>query len=196
MNNAHLHLLTNHLPILLPIVGLVLLIAGLILKSDIIKRASYCTFIVAAISAIFTLSSGESAEEVLEGMQIAEESFIKEHEEIAEVFAVSLYILGALSVLGLWANWNRKWYSPFILFSVIILSLVTLYYGKLTGTSGGEIRHTEIRDTEACVTPFNTPSLDSTCVPSNLNGDSQFQEQRFSHLNQVPINLSFSYFVL
>lgn len=61
MNNAHLHLMTNHLPILLPIVGLVLLIAGLILKSDIIKRASYGIFIVAAISAIFTLSKGEGA---------------------------------------------------------------------------------------------------------------------------------------
>ena len=119
MNNAHL-------PILLPIVGLVLLISGLILKSDIIKRASYCTFIVATV----------------------------------------------------------------------ILSFVSLYNTKLTGTSGGEIRHTEIRDTEACVTPFNNPSLDSNCVPSNLNGDSQFQEQRFSHLNQAPINLSFSYFVL
>lgn len=119
MNNAHL-------PILLPIVGLVLLISGLILKSDIIKRASYCTFIVATV----------------------------------------------------------------------ILSFVSLYNAKLTGTSGGEIRHTEIRDTEACVAPLNTPSLDSTCVPSTLKGGSLIQEQCFSLLNRTPVNLSFSYFVL
>lgn len=129
-------------------------------------------------------------------MQNVDESIIKEHEENAEVFAVSLCFLGALSLLGLWANWKRKWYSPLIQFGVIILSVVSIYYARQTATSGGEIRHTEIRDTEALNTPFHNPPIDATSGPSTLNRGSQIQEQSFSLLNQAPVNLSFSYFVL
>jgi hypothetical protein len=37
---------------------------------------------------------------------------------------------------------------------VLILSIVVLYFGKVTGTTGGEIRHTEIRANQA---PGNQP---------------------------------------
>jgi len=156
MNEAQLHLALNHLPIILPIVGLLLMIGGLFVKSEIIKRAAYCIFIVAALSAVASFFSGEGAEELIEELPGVDEQFIKTHEEIAEVFAISLYLLGALSIIGLWANWKQKWYSKTILMFTLLLSFFALFYAKRTGTSGGEIRHPEIREAQVSNTPASS----------------------------------------
>ncbi|MEZ4884551.1 MAG: hypothetical protein R3E32_07495 [Chitinophagales bacterium] len=145
MNGAHWHLVLNHLPIIIPMVGLLVMIGGLLIKSEILKRAAYSIFILGAITAIAAFSTGEGAEEVIEGIQGIDERYIKVHEEIAEVFSIILYVLGAISLIGLWANWKGKSFSNSIVFVTIALSLVGLFYAKQTGTTGGEIRHTEIR---------------------------------------------------
>ncbi len=145
MNGAHLHLLLNHFPIIVMIVGFLIMVGGFIFKSEILKRASYCIFILSAITAIPTFLSGGEAEEVVEGINGIDEQFIKVHEETAEVFATLLYVLGGISLIGLWANWKKKSYSNIISFVIIAFSLIVLFYGKKTGTTGGEIRHTEIR---------------------------------------------------
>ena len=38
MNQAHVHLAINHLPIILPIAGLLIFIGGLIFRSELVKR--------------------------------------------------------------------------------------------------------------------------------------------------------------
>jgi uncharacterized membrane protein len=146
MNAAHWHLVLNHLPIIIPIIGLLILITGLFLKSEILKRAAYCLFILGAMIAIAASLTGEEAEEVIEGMAGIDEKFIKVHEEVAEIFAILIYILGGISLIGLWANWKQKSFSNIISFVVIAFTVVVLFYAKETGTTGGEIRHTEIRE--------------------------------------------------
>lgn len=121
------------------------MVGGLVLKSEILKRTAYCIFIGGALAAIAAFSTGEGAEEVVEGIQGVDEKFIKIHEEAAEIFALLLYILGLLSVAGLWANWKKKSYSQTVSIVTLVLSLVVLFFAKQTGTTGGEIRHTEIR---------------------------------------------------
>lgn len=37
MNSAHLHLVVNHLPIIFPIVGVIVMITGLVSKSEAVK---------------------------------------------------------------------------------------------------------------------------------------------------------------
>ncbi len=145
MNDAHLHLALNHLPIILPLVGLLIMLVGLYLKSEILKRAAYFIFIGAALTAITAFNTGEAAEEIVEEIQGIEEHFIEEHEEIAETFAILVYILGGLSLIGLWANWKEKSFSKTISMVTIAFTFVVLFYAKQTGTTGGEIRHTEIR---------------------------------------------------
>ena len=49
MNDAHLHLVVNHLPIIIPIAGLAVLASGFILKSEVVKRVAYFLFVIAAI---------------------------------------------------------------------------------------------------------------------------------------------------
>lgn len=154
MNGAHWHLVLNHLPIIIPIVGLLIMVGGFFFKSEILKRAAYCIFILGAITAIAAFSTGEGAEEVVERIQGIDERFIEVHEETAEVFAILLYILGGVSLIGLWANWRKKSFSKIIAFLSIGLTIIVLFYAKQTGTTGGEIRHTEIRTDGANGSPM------------------------------------------
>ena len=52
MNEAHLHLTFNHLPLIAPIIALLIMIGGILLKSEVIKRTAYAIFILGAIMTI------------------------------------------------------------------------------------------------------------------------------------------------
>ena len=48
-------------------------------------------------------------------------------------------------MLGLWASFKQKSFSSIISIATLIFAFVVLFFAKQTGTTGGEIRHTEIR---------------------------------------------------
>jgi uncharacterized membrane protein len=145
MNNAHWHLALNHLPVIVPLLGLIILVAGFIFRSDIVKRVAFAVVIFGAICTIPAFFTGEGAEEVVEGFPEITKSMIHDHEEIAEVFAILSYLLGGLSLFAFWSNLRQKTFSTYAAIAVVVLSCATLFYAKSTATSGGEIRHTEIR---------------------------------------------------
>jgi uncharacterized membrane protein len=149
MNEAHFHLVVNHLPIIFPLVGLIIMITGLISKSEAVKRTAFMIFILGSLAALVAMASGEGAEEVVEKISGISESFIKKHEENAEIFAILSYILGSISILGLWASIKQKKFSSIITICTLVFVVVVLFFAKHTGTSGGEIRHTEIRGSNA-----------------------------------------------
>lgn len=147
MNGAHFHLVVNHFPIILPIVGVLVLLIGLVAKSEAVKRTGYLIFILGSISSIVAMTSGEGAEEVVENLIGVTENFIERHEKTAETFSLLSYILGGISLLGLWASFTKKSFANIIAGLTIILASVTLFFAQRTATTGGEIRHTEIRET-------------------------------------------------
>lgn len=145
MNPAHWHLVVNHLPILFPVVGVIVMVTGLISKSEAVKRTSYLIFAIGALSAIVAMSTGEEAEDTVERISGISEDYIESHEETAETFALLSYLLGGLSLFGLWASFKEKGFSNLLSMGTLIFAFVVLFFGKETGTTGGEIRHTEIR---------------------------------------------------
>ena len=145
MNGAHWHLVVNHLPMIFPIVGVIVMITGLVSKSEAVKRTAFMIFILGALAAIAAMNTGEGAEEVVENINGVSENFIESHEEAAETFAILSYILGGISLLGLWASFKQKSFSSIISIATLIFAFVVLFFAKQTGTTGGEIRHTEIR---------------------------------------------------
>ncbi len=145
MNDAHLHLIINHFPIIVPIIGMVILLVGFFTKSDVVKRTAFGVFILGAILTFPAMYTGEGAEEIAEKLPGVTDQLIHQHEENAETFAIVSYILGLISLLGFWANYKQKYFANWVAISIIVLGTVGLYLGKVTGTSGGEIRHTEIR---------------------------------------------------
>jgi uncharacterized membrane protein len=145
MNDAHFHLVVNHLPIIFPLVGVIILITGLIAKSEAVKRTAYMVFSIGAITTIAAMTSGEGAEEVVENINGISENFIEKHEEAAELFSLLSYVLGGLSLIGLWASFRQKTFSSIVSIAVLGLAFIVLVFAKQTGTTGGEIRHDEIR---------------------------------------------------
>ena len=147
MNDAHLHLLVNHFPIIGIIFGLVILISGLILKNNSVKNTAYILFIICAIFSFVAMNTGEGAEEIVEDMPTIGNQIIHEHEELAEKFSILSYILAVFSIIGFY--FERKNHSKSKLFSflILIIAIITVILSKSVGTSGGEIRHTEIRET-------------------------------------------------
>ena len=146
MNGAHFHLLVNHLPIVFPIVGVIVMITGLIFKSDAVKRVAYLIFVMAAIAAIAAMASGDEAEEVAEKISGVSENYIKIHEEAADIFAVLAYILGGISLVGLWASIKQKSFAMMINLGALVFAFIVIFFSMKTGRTGGEIRHTEIRN--------------------------------------------------
>ncbi len=155
MNGAHWHLAVNHLPIIFPIVGIIVLVTGLISKSEAVKRTACMIFIIGALTSIAAMTSGEGAEEVVEKINGVTENYLENHEETAETFAILSYILGAVSLLGLWASFKQKTFSNVLAIGILVFAIVELFFAKQTGTSGGEIRHTEIRSGN------NVPTIES-----------------------------------
>lgn len=145
MNEAHFHLVVNHLPIIFPIVGVIIMIIGLISKSEAVKRTAYLIFSMGALAAIAAMATGDGAEEVVEKISGISESYIKNHEEAAEIFAVLSYILGGISLFGLWTSFKQKSFSTIVSIGTLIFAVIVLFFAQQTGTTGGEIRHTEIR---------------------------------------------------
>lgn len=163
MNDAHWHLVVNHFPIIGTILALGILIAGLFLKNNSVKNTAYALFIVAAIFAAFSMATGEGAEEMVEDMPTIGKRIIHEHEEIAEKLAIVLYLLGGISVLGIILNLKNHAKAKFISIVAVIVGIGAVYVAQLVGTSGGEIRHTEIRATNennALVPEKSTPLKD------------------------------------
>ena len=145
MNDAHFHLVFNHFHIIVPIVGMLILIVGFFVDSDVVKRTAFGVFIFGAIMTFPAMFTGEGAEEVAEKLPGITHDIIHEHEEKAEVFAILSYILGLLSIGALWASLKQKSFANILSIAVLLLGLVGFYLGRQVGTSGGEIRHTEIR---------------------------------------------------
>ncbi len=145
MNEAHFHLVVNHLPIIVPIVALLVVAIGFFIQSEVVKRTAYFLFIIGAICTIPAFTSGEGAEEIVEELPGVSHRLIHEHEEKAELFAMLNYLLGAISLIGIWFSWKQKQMAKWIGWLILSFSLVVIYIGRQVGTSGGEIRHTEIR---------------------------------------------------
>ncbi len=146
MNDAHLHMVVNHFPIIGTIFGLGILIAALFLKNNILKNTAYVLFAIAAIFAFASMNTGEGAEEIVEDFPNIGKQIIHEHEELAEKFAIVMYVLGVASLLGLYLNLKNNAKAKLMSFLILTVAIVGIILSKAVGTSGGEIRHTEIRE--------------------------------------------------
>jgi uncharacterized membrane protein len=147
MNDAHLHIVVNHFPIIGTIFGLGILIAGIFMKNIVIKNVAYILFVIAAIFAAVSMTTGEGAEEIAENLPSVTDQIIHEHEEMAEKLALVLYTLGVISLLGLYLNFKNNAKAAVVSYIAIVVAVSGVFLGKQTGTTGGEVRHTEIRAT-------------------------------------------------
>ena len=148
MNQAHFHLFLNHLPIIGTLFGMLILATGFIFKSNPVKRTAMGVFIVVAVSAVPAFLTGEGAEEVVENLPGVSENIIEEHEEMAAVFIWMTGVLGILSLFTLYADLKGRSFNRLLYILTAVLCLVTMAIAQQVGTTGGKIRHTEIRSAD------------------------------------------------
>ncbi len=141
-----MHLLLNHLPILGTLFGLLTLAAGFTLKNETVKRTALGFFLFSALCAIPAYLTGEGAEEVVENIPGASsETLVEAHEELANIFLWVVGALGLLSVLTFYFNYTQKKGASLLYVLSFVLGIGAMVLAQQVGTSGGEIRHTEIR---------------------------------------------------
>lgn len=145
MDATHAHLLTNHIPILGSIFGVVLLIIGMLLKNKSVEITAVSTILLASIFTIPVYLSGEEAEHKVEHMQGVSEHELEEHEEHAELSLWLMLVGGGLALMTL-ASYKvapkltkTARISTLIVSSFAFLSLIPL------ANHGGKIMHSELR---------------------------------------------------
>ena len=142
---VHLHLLLNHLPIIITALGLVLVGLAAWRRDDSIARVAFAFFVGGAISALPTYLTGEASEDAVINLPGVTEALIDGHKEIAFIAAI---VVGALGAFALWALWRHR--RPAQLPHTIVRlalagALVSSGLMAYTGLLGGQIRHTEVR---------------------------------------------------
>ena len=148
MNEAHLHLLLNHFPIIGTLFGGLFLAYGLFAKNKSILHAGLLLLFLMALLAIPTQLTGEGAEEIVERLGVDHE-VIHEHEEAAELAIWFMSGLGLLALVTLLISRRtsgrdtvlRGLYVATLAFSVVVFVMMAR-----VGSLGGEIRHTEVRE--------------------------------------------------
>ena len=144
MNAAHLHLTLNHLPILGTLFGIFILAVAFFSKSEPLKRMSFTFFILAGLRAIPAFLTGEPAEDVVEKISGINKASIESHEELAKVALGMILGLGAFSTAAFFFSWKDYNFKNVFTVIVFVFSLVVFGVAAKVGSTGGEIRHTEI----------------------------------------------------
>lgn len=158
MNTAHWHLMLNHFPMVGIIIGMLILVAGYLLKKNsVVKQVALGVFVFAALAAIPAYFTGEGAEEAVEHVAGISENTIEEHEDMGKTFAILSGVLGVFALLTLIADRKGHKASGVLYAIVFSLAVITSIYAKQLGTSGGEIRHPEISSDTAPLPPEATP---------------------------------------
>ena len=145
-NAAHLHLVLNHIPIVATYGSLLVLITGYILKNQTVRQTGLVLLVAASVFAIPAYLTGDPAEDILEAAGQANHNFIEEHEELAEGVVWFCVTTGLLSLIAFVTSLRKMNIAKPLTLIVTVASLgcsIALYK---VGETGGEIRHTEIRD--------------------------------------------------
>lgn len=176
MNAAHLHLLVNHVPIVGFALGFVLLIGAMIWRGDRgMFAASVIVLVIAGSGALAAQFSGEPAEEVVEHLQDVHKASIERHESLALVATILAGITTVCSVGVAVVTLRRSAGVPLLPLSLLALAtLITFAVMAWTGTTGGRIRHSEIRGAANSEVIFSALAIhgDVESVRGSVRGES------------------------
>lgn len=144
MNLTHLHLVTNHIPVIGTAFGILFLLGGMFRKSLELQVAAYLTFILSTFGVIIAYFTGEPAVESVEYIFDVTEQSIDAHANAAKATFFSMLVLSALSLIALFlANKKPSRVGGFSQI-VLLVAAVSLGLAAYTSNLGGKIRHTEI----------------------------------------------------
>jgi len=150
MDLTHLHLILNHVPVIGIIIGFLILAWGALRGYDEVKNTGLVILVLTALVAIPVYLTGEPAEETVEHLPGVSEQIIELHEDSALYSLILTTVSGALALLALTAiRFLTAKVSLWTVYACLLLSLIAGASVVYTANLGGQIRHSEIRQTQS-----------------------------------------------
>ncbi len=149
MNQTHLHLLINHLPVFGSLCAAFVLAYALYVRSNQAKIAAYYLLIISAIGGVIAYRTGEPAEKAVKNIPGVLRDAIHEHEEAAWFALIAFIILAVLSIAALIMTNRNHPRSRTMAFIVLIFTVYAFSVVARVGYLGGLIRHTEVTESNA-----------------------------------------------
>lgn len=128
--------------------GILILIGGLIFKSEAVRKTGLIFFVAAGLFSIPAVSTGEDAEEIIEHMALGEDihDYIHEHEEMAESARWVSLGVALLALFAFYFTHTKKAPAKILTILALVAGIGSMAYLGNVASTGGEIRHTESRD--------------------------------------------------
>lgn len=154
---AHLHLLTNHMPIFITLSGLLALGLSLLWKNAPARRIALVLLLVGMVGGLMTYWLGQQAYKPVRGLaDEVGQDWLDLHMERAEQ-VIWLFWLAVITTAGaLVAAWRAVRFELPLTLAAGALAAVTLAVSGWIADAGGKIRHAEIRG-DAKATPEAHP---------------------------------------
>lgn len=145
MDSVHIHLVVNHIPVILVASSFILLFISVFNKKPDYRKIAFAGFLIAAVFSLVAFESGENAEDIVEEIAGVSQDVIENHEHAAETARWMMIVLGVAGLAGLtfFRDDKKKGFQLF-LYSSILISILAIGYLIYTGYLGGLIRHTEL----------------------------------------------------
>lgn len=153
MDPVWMHLLVNHIPIIVPVFGLLVVIVGLLLKNPTVKRVGIVVYVVSGLAIYPANMTGESAEDKVEQISGVSKHQVHEHEEAAELMLTLMSVALVLGLLHLFNRPANPMFQRMVLIAFILAATWSAVQGVITGHEGGLIRRPDLGNTQASGVP-------------------------------------------
>lgn len=146
MNQAHLHLLVNHVPIVGSLFAAALLGAGLVQKNAVLTRAGLVAVLAAGLLCLPAQLTGAGAAQIAQELPRVSRALIQAHAAAAELGFWVLESAAALALFGLLLMKNASPRARLLAWVALAAGALSFALLARAGSLGGLIRHTEIRE--------------------------------------------------
>jgi uncharacterized membrane protein len=146
MNQAHWHLLFNHVPIFGALGGILLLAAGLLRRQDAVLRAGLWALVLAVVVGLPAQLTGPGAAQVIKDMPRVSQALIKNHAEAGRLGYWVLVAAGTLALLCLSMLKQGATRARQLAWGTLLAAVLSFGLLARAGNLGGQISHPEIRE--------------------------------------------------
>jgi hypothetical protein len=139
---AYIHLLVNHLPIILTLVGAIAAVLAIATRRRAVWLYALASLTISGASAYPVMLTGHAAEDVMKDKWYVTHDAIDEHEEAGETAMWVLIVMGAVSAYAWWRLVRRDTGGVLPLWlgaAVLVLSLAGVATTTLAAYRGGNI---------------------------------------------------------
>lgn len=157
MNSAYLHLLINHIPVILAPLGAIVAIIALLTRRRAVWLYAVATLTLSGLSAYPVMATGDAAGDfVKDNVPGVSRAAIEAHGDAGDTTMWVLLAAGAVAAYAWW-RLTRKELTPLPLWLgvlIVVLGIASAGMVSYTAVKGGYIIHKEAHMTPPAPTPI------------------------------------------